>query len=232
MNVRSAIRSKPSPAGAPRGRGRPLVDDKRRRILDAALVTFAARGYHGTTVPEVAEAAGVGTGTLYRYFEHKEALVNEVYRDAKQRLRDALLESSVAVDVSSLDAAEAWFAALWSRLAAFARTYPEAFRFLEMQDHVEYLDAASKQLELSVLAPLVLAGKRLRDRTAGIAIEVAIALVWGAFVGLVKADRLGYLPLDDARLAAARAACWRILAPERARPIARRSPRRSRSPRR
>jgi AcrR family transcriptional regulator len=234
MNVRSAIRTKLVPTAAPRGRGRPLVDDKRRRILDAALVTFAARGYHGTTVPEVAAAAGVGTGTLYRYFEHKESLVNEVYRDAKLRLRDALLDNSVTVDISSLGAAEAWFAALWSRLAAFARANPQAFRFLEMQDHVEYLDDASKQLELSVLAPLLLAGRRLRDRTAGIAIEIAIALIWGAFVGLIKADRLGYLSLDDARLDSARAACWRILAPDRpvAHPIARRAPRRSRSTRR
>ena len=165
-------------------------------------------------MPEVAEAAGVGTGTLYRYFEHKEALVNEVYRDAKQRLATALLSGAVQPDTSSLDAAESWFGVIWDRLTAFARAEPEAFRFLEMQDHVEYLDDASKQLELSVLAPLLYAGKRLRARTAGIAIEVAIALVWGAFVGLVKAERLGYLKLDDARLAAARSACWRILAPE------------------
>src|SRR5262245_22704102 len=76
---------------AKRGRGRPLTDDKRRIILDAALGTFAARGYHGTSVPEVAEAAGVGVGTLYRYFADKNALVNEVYRDAKQTLKSALL---------------------------------------------------------------------------------------------------------------------------------------------
>ncbi|MEJ7598429.1 MAG: TetR/AcrR family transcriptional regulator [Kofleriaceae bacterium] len=206
---------------------RPLLDDKHRRILDAALATFAARGYHGTTVPEVAAAAGVGTGTLYRYFEHKEALVNEVYRDAKQRLRTALLEGTGSPDLTSLDAAEAWFAALWTRLATFARTEPAAFRFLEMQDHVEYLDDASKQVELSVLAPLWLAGKRLRDRTAGIAIDLAIALVWGAFVGLVKAERLGYLELDARSLAAARRACWKILAPE---PAPGRKPRTSRSP--
>src|SRR5262249_13541301 len=37
--------------GAVRRRGRPRVDDKRRRILDAALQTFAERGYHGTSVP-------------------------------------------------------------------------------------------------------------------------------------------------------------------------------------
>ena len=206
MNVRSENATRPK-----RGRGRPLVDDKRRRILDAALETFAARGYHGTAVPEVAEAAGVGTGTLYRYFEHKEALVNEVYRDAKQRLKDALLADLPALEVRD---AERWFGELWRRLAAFARAEPDAFRFLEMQDHVEYLDAKSRALELSVLGPLWLAGRRLHDRSASAPpVDVAIALLWGAFIGLVKASRLGYLHLDDKMLEQAGAAAWRMIAP-------------------
>lgn len=196
-----------------RGRGRPLVDDKRRRILDAALATFSARGYHGTSVPEVAEAAGVGVGTLYRYFADKNALVNELYRDAKLRLRAALLDGLPARDFDRLDQAQSWFAELWRRLAAFARAEPAAFRFLEMQDHVEYLDAESRELELSVLAPLWLAGKRLRDRSGGPPVDVAIALLWGAFVGLIKANRLGYLQLDERKLEQAGAAAWRIVAP-------------------
>ena len=85
-------RTERSERGDQRGRGRPLVDDKRRIILDAALRVFAAKGYHGTAVPDVADAAGVGTGTLYRYFANKQALVNVVYRDAKIRLRTAVLD--------------------------------------------------------------------------------------------------------------------------------------------
>ncbi len=190
------------------------MDDKRRIILDAALEAFAERGYHGTAVPEVAEAAGVGTGTLYRYFENKEALVNEVYRDAKQRLRAALLVGVPDPDLYRLDAAEMWFAELWRRLGTFAKTEPDAFRFLEMQDHVAYLDNKSREVELSVLAPLWLAGKRLRDRSDGPSVDVIIALLWGAFVGLIKAQRLGYLRLDDKQLEQAGAACWRLVAPD------------------
>jgi AcrR family transcriptional regulator len=194
-----------------RGRGRPLVDDKRRRILDAALVLFAKRGYHGTAVPDVATATGVGTGTLYRYFDDKQHLVNEVYRDAKQRLKGALLDDLGAP--SSAADAETWFYTLWDRLAKFARAEPDAFRFLEMQDHVEYLDAKSRALELSVLAPLWLTGKRLF--AGGPPVDVAIALLWGAFVGVVKAQRLGYLALDDKKLHQAGAAAWRLIAPQR-----------------
>jgi AcrR family transcriptional regulator len=195
-------------------RGRPVVDDKRRRILDAALRAFAERGYHGTAVPEVAQAAKVSTGTLYHYFASKEVLVNEVYRDAKTRLRAALLELP-KLEPHELDRGKAWFTALWNRLGAFARAEPDAFRFLEMQDHAPYLDAESRALELSVLAPLWLEGQRLTARGADAPpVDVAIALLWGAFVGLIKASRLGYLKLDDASLAKAGAACWRMIAPQ------------------
>ncbi len=185
-------------------RGRPLVDDKRRRILDAALRTFAERGFHGTAVPEVAAAAGVGTGTLYRYFANKEALVNEVFRDAKTRLGAALSEAG------GRDA-HAWFRSVWQILCAFALAESDAFAFLEMQDHRPYLDDDSQKLELAVLAPLWLVGREYtRSDTPT---DLLMALIWGAFVGLLKASRGGYLALDGKRLRQAGDACWHMIAP-------------------
>lgn len=212
MNVRSG-NNKPARR---RGPGRPLVDDKRRIILDAALREFAARGFHGTAVPEVAAAAGVGTGTLYRYFASKEALVNEVFRDAKQRLAAALYAGVEPADrhalPGTLAGVRALFDRVWQRLADFARAEADAFRFLEMQDHVPYLDAASRKVELDVLGPLYLAGRALRALVPGPPVAVTMALVWGAFVGLVKAERLGYLRLDTKQLDAAGTACWHLIA--------------------
>jgi len=172
---------------------------------------FAAHGYDGTSVPEVAKAADVAVGSVYHYFRDKEALVNEVYRDAKLRLRAAIFEQLAPLNVYAAGDGERWFGDLWARLAAFAEVEPDAFRFLEMQDHAPYLDAKSRQLELSVLAPLYASGQRLA--AAGTPVDVMIALLWGAFVGLVKASRLGYLRLDARRLAEARDACWRMIAP-------------------
>jgi AcrR family transcriptional regulator len=164
-------------------------------------------------VPEVAAAAGVATGSVYVYFEDKQNLVNEVYRDAKQRLKTALLEGLDEPDAYDAASGERWFNEVWRRLSAFALAEPDAFRFLEMQDHVEYLDAKSRTLELSVLGPLFLAGHKLRGRSGGPPVDIAIALLWGAFVGVVKAGRLGYLRIDDSKLAEAGTAAWRLIAP-------------------
>ncbi len=154
MNVHS-VKARAAAATGSRRRGRPPVGDKRRQILDAALYAFAERGYHGVAVPDVAAAAKVSTGSVYVYFDSKETLVNEVFRDAKNRLRSALFAELAPPVSDHPEHARAWFDALWSRLGVFARKERQAFRFLEMQDHVPYLDAESKRVELAVLAPLL-----------------------------------------------------------------------------
>ncbi|SFZ76054.1 TetR/AcrR family transcriptional regulator [Chitinimonas taiwanensis] len=51
-------------------------------IMEAALELFVARGFSATRMEEIARAAGVTAGTLYRYFANKEELLKAVIRDA------------------------------------------------------------------------------------------------------------------------------------------------------
>jgi len=53
---------------------------KRQAILDAALDEFSARGFAAARMDDVAERAGVGKGTIYLYFQDKEALFQELVR--------------------------------------------------------------------------------------------------------------------------------------------------------
>ncbi|MBD2022562.1 TetR/AcrR family transcriptional regulator [Leptolyngbya sp. FACHB-36] len=52
--------------------------ETRTRILKSALRLFAQRGYDGTTTRELAEAADVAEGTLFRHFPNKKAILVEV----------------------------------------------------------------------------------------------------------------------------------------------------------
>ena len=59
-----------------------------QRILDAGAVTFAARGFHGTSVADVLRAARAGRGTFYRYFDDKSDLLVMLAHDCMARLED------------------------------------------------------------------------------------------------------------------------------------------------
>jgi AcrR family transcriptional regulator len=184
----------------------------REAILDAALALFAEQGFHGTSMPALAERAGVAAGTPYRHFESKEALLNAVYRRAKAALAGALL------DEFPFDAPpRAQHRVLWWRLAGFCRAQPRMFDFLELHHHQPYLDATSLELERSALAPvleLFAAGRRARI-TRAMPGEALIAIVWGMLSALVKAERLGHLRLTDELLAHAEACAWDAIRRER-----------------
>ena len=73
-----------------------LNDVRRDHILDAATRVFAAKGYNGATIHDIAQAAGVADGTIYNYFENKDALLfgildrlNETERRARDLTRPA-----------------------------------------------------------------------------------------------------------------------------------------------
>ena len=61
-------------------------NDKRARILDAAVKVFAERGYFSSTVAEIARAAGVADGTIYLYFKSKDDLLFELFDDKMTQL--------------------------------------------------------------------------------------------------------------------------------------------------
>jgi AcrR family transcriptional regulator len=70
-------------------------EETQARILKAAEKLFAKRGYGATTTRELAEAAGVAEGTLFRHFENKKAILVEVAtRGWMEILSDLLTELS------------------------------------------------------------------------------------------------------------------------------------------
>jgi AcrR family transcriptional regulator len=72
-----------------------LKDDVRERILVSALQVFAAHGYVGATMTAIAEGAGLGTASLYRYYASKGELFDAVVTPALAERFESLLEQRV-----------------------------------------------------------------------------------------------------------------------------------------
>jgi AcrR family transcriptional regulator len=54
---------------------------QRERILEAARLCFVKRGFHGASIADIAEEAGMSAGLMYRYFQNKNAIIKAiVYR--------------------------------------------------------------------------------------------------------------------------------------------------------
>lgn len=65
---------------------------KRAAILEAALDLIAVGGFHAAPTALIAEKAGVGIGTIYRYFKDKEDLIQALFTDLAQKSGRAIMQ--------------------------------------------------------------------------------------------------------------------------------------------
>lgn len=63
----------------------------RQHLLDSAATVFAQRGYAGATTKEIARAAGVAEGTIYRHFSDKRELFGAVFEQRNAADFDAVV---------------------------------------------------------------------------------------------------------------------------------------------
>jgi AcrR family transcriptional regulator len=111
----------------------------RSRILAAAETLFGERGVAGVSMDDVAAAAGVGKGTLYRRFGDRSGLGVAVLDSRERHLQDAILRGPPPLGPGAVPAA---------RLHAFADAY------------LDYLD---RNLELVVMCETAAPGARYRS---------------------------------------------------------------------
>lgn len=62
-----------------------LPDEKREKILDAAIEEFAERGYQAASISKMVAAAGIAKGSFYQYFADKEDLYRYLLEEASRR---------------------------------------------------------------------------------------------------------------------------------------------------
>ena len=55
--------------------------ERRGLIMDTALRLFAEKGYHQTSISQIAREAGMSKGLMYNYFDSKEALLGEIFQE-------------------------------------------------------------------------------------------------------------------------------------------------------
>lgn len=190
--------------------GKPLAgrEDREAEILAAALDLFAEQGFHGTTVPQIAQRAGLSVGTLYHYFPSKESIVNVLYRKLKRETAQAL-EAALPVHAPPREVIRE----IWRLSIAYAMAHPAAFAFLEMHHHAPYLDEESRALEQAIQAQeaQIFAIGRQNKVFRPLPNETLQAFIGGALRDLVRSARQGRITLTPEVVEAAADCCWEAI---------------------
>lgn len=182
--------------------------DKRDEIVHAALVLIAENGFHGAPMAMIAEKAGVGAGTIYRYFENKDVLINELYQDLEQRLCAVLMEG-YSTEIPVRDR----FLHLGTAVLRYCISNPLDFRYLEQFHNSPYgiehrrdkfLGEANEGDVYRELFEEGVSRQIIKD----LPLVVLFALAFGPLITVARDHILGFVTLDDVLITSTIEACW------------------------
>ncbi len=113
------------------GMARQQDEEKRVKILQAAIVAFGDQGFTNTTMKDIAIASGIAPGSIYTYFKDKEVLfisaVNAVWKKFYRQL-NAILQSDVNIEQRVTDITDYGFDILKELHPLVRGMYQEANR--------------------------------------------------------------------------------------------------------
>jgi AcrR family transcriptional regulator len=121
------------------------AEQRRAQLLGVAVEVFAERGFHATSMDEVAEAAGVTKPVLYQHFPSKRALYRELLDDVDAQLV-ARLVAATASATSGRERVQEGFAEYFR----FVATNQAAFRLLfgaSVRNDAEFAVVAERTIE-------------------------------------------------------------------------------------
>lgn len=184
--------------------------DKREAIVRATIKLISEYGFHGAPVALVAKEAGVGAGTIYRYFKDKDHLVGEIFRGIDEELKKTLL-----IEYDRTLSIRDQFMHLCRGVFRYGVSCPREFKFVEQFYHSPYgtnlrrekLFCDASDTDDDPLGQLFLSGQK-QLAIKNLPVVALLALAIGPIVFLIKDHINGLVKLDEATINETIAACW------------------------
>jgi TetR/AcrR family transcriptional regulator, repressor of fatR-cypB operon len=182
--------------------------DKREEVMQAALELIAEHGFHGAPMAMVADRAGVGAGTIYRYFESKDALIAEIFSELERKVVEFLMQG-YSRDRSLRER----FIYLSTMIIRYFMANAVHFRFIEQYMNSPYGVSLRRERLLGKARDIDLFRNLLQEGIDSHALKdlpltLHFALALGPILSLLRDHILGFMKLDDALIQKAVEACW------------------------
>ncbi len=169
---------------------------RRAEILEQAEKIFAAKGYHNTTVAEIAGASGFAVGTLYQFFESKAQLYTVMLTEKLNRMYSGIREA-VAVEADTIQKIECLVASQFR----FIENNAEFFSIFIRGDHLSLSEGSAalrKRMVADYAVHVSFTEEVLRDGIrAGILKEMDPRMMASALTGIINSFASKWLAMME-----------------------------------
>jgi TetR/AcrR family fatty acid metabolism transcriptional regulator len=164
-----------------------LVAARKNQILDAAVMVFAEKGFHATTIRNIARQAGIAEGTIYNYFDDKAALLIAIL----ERMRASIIRDNPPVVSEAMGLRASIRAFLSHSLTLFREDNDALFRIL-MSEAMVNADLRRLYYERILAPTLAMADAFLLEQAIKHGLRLSpedsrliIRVISGAVMGLI-----------------------------------------------
>lgn len=187
---------------------------KKLAIVEATITTLAEEGFDKTTTARIAKSAGVGEGTIYRYFKNKDDLIGTVALYAASLLfgpAQQKFDPQASVHTQYLQFCSDFL----STGVALPLHHTFMEQYLNSPMGIEY---RKNTLKIVLLNPnskplfypmnqILLKGKE-EEIIKDFPLQILVALAMGPLLFLLKHADQGFIELDDELIAGVATSCW------------------------
>ncbi len=174
-----------------------LPPDKRSKIEATLVREFAAKGYQKASLNTVVSALGIAKGSLYQYFDNKEAIFFYIFDQFTRKVKAMVQQPSAAGTVTP----DLWGAVRRTMLAGIAFIdgypdyYPISLNVLFEQDvpRREELIARVRLFSMEYFGPLIVHGQGQGTVTAAVPVTMVVFLIDAALDRFLQGYARSYL---------------------------------------
>jgi AcrR family transcriptional regulator len=183
---------------------------KRAALIESSVLMVANCGFHGTSMSQIASLAGVAAGTIYVYFESKDHLMLETYRELERRCLAAVLK-----DYPTQGSIRQCFFHLAYGLILHFMLFPNEFHFADQFLSSPYQKVVSPHYlpdtELNGILQFFREGTE-KQLFKEMPPAMLLAIACGPLIQVVRANAAGFLYLENDRISRTVEACWEAVA--------------------
>jgi TetR/AcrR family transcriptional regulator, repressor of fatR-cypB operon len=182
--------------------------DKRQEIIRASLELIAEHGFHGAPMSMIADRAGVAAGTIYRYFENKDALIMALYREIDERIGAVIMK-----DYQQDKPIRERFHHIFGALLRYFIDNTCDFRYIEQFHNSPYGVALRRDIILRKTGDCYIYRDLFEEGVTQQVIKdlpmaIIFALAFGPLKAVARDHITGFIVLDDALIDRVMEACW------------------------
>lgn len=178
-----------------------------KAVLETTLELISEKELQATSMSLISKVSGISTGSIYHYFDSKEAIINELFKGIVRFHSQQILKG-----FNSNEIIKVRFQRIWENFIQFGMNYSKAFQFIEQYSFSPYItDEVKKEIydevwcgEVSKLYAEAIEQKLFIELEP----RLMVQMHYGSIVYLLKSYFQGNTDLTDDIIQTAIYACW------------------------